>query len=389
LPSWEQRARESFERAMALDPDYAEPVHHLAVLLGEAGDTAALRILVEEQLARNPSGPVADHLRWRAHHNLGAASPVRPPPLEEMDTDATLRWIGIEAQDYGFAFDEGARAMAIRLERPGIRDEHFERRLGAFAWALNQGRPGEALSLLETIREVEPDPYAHLRLAVLTALYADGDEGAAAAAARELAVAPTEGAVGELNLCVRAQWRIAREEAGPGDPASVDLPPLHAAEFAGRWGSYRVICSAVVHAQHAARRSGGPDPQAMAHLEAVLQMGRHVRGLVDDGHIEFAHLALARLHEAAGDPEAALRALRRRVRYLGWQPYLAASLREEGRLAAKLGDADGALRAWEHFLGFRTDPEPSLAEEAARIREEVARIEGARSREGGDPMTIP
>jgi hypothetical protein len=80
-------------------------------------------------------------------------------------------------------------------------------------------------------------------------------------------------------------------------------------------------------------------------------MGRHALGLVDDGQIEFAHLALARLLEAGGDPEAALRALRRRVQYLGWQPYLAASLREEGRLATAVGDLEGALRAWEHYLG--------------------------------------
>jgi DNA-binding SARP family transcriptional activator/TolB-like protein len=374
LPAWERRARESFERAMELDPNYAEPVHHLAVHLGEMGDTAALRSLVEGQLQRNTAGPVADHLRWRAHHNLGPASPVRPPALEEMDTDATLRWIGIEAQDYAFAFEEGRRAVEIRLGRPGIRDEHFERRLGAFAWALNRGRPAEALSVLETIREVEPDPYAHLRLAVLTALYADGDPGVGEEAARELAAGPTEDAVGELNLCVRAQWRIARGEAGPEGLEEGGLPPVHPAEFAGAWASYRIICSAVVHAQHAAVRSGGPDPEATEHLEGVLRMGRHARNLVDDGHIEFAHLALARLHEAAGNPEAALRALRRRVRYLGWQPYLAASLREEGRLAAAVGDLGGALQAWEHYLGFRWDPEPSLVEEVARIREEVAGI---------------
>jgi hypothetical protein len=42
-----------------------------------------------------------------------------------------------------------------------------------------------------------------------------------------------------------------------------------------------------------------------------------------------------------------------------------------------VGDADGALRAWEHYLGFRWDPEPSLAEEVARIR---AQVEGIRAR---------
>jgi DNA-binding SARP family transcriptional activator/TolB-like protein len=377
LPAWEHRARESFERAMELDPTYAEPVHHLAVLLGQLGDTASLRALAADQLARTSTGPVADHLRWRAHHHLGTDAPGHPPPLEEMDTDATLRWIGIEAQDYGFAFQEGARAMAIRLERPGIRDEQLERRLGAFAWALNRGRPAEALSVLETIREVERSPGFHFRLAVLTALYGDGDEGAGGEAARALAAAPAEGALGEFNLCIRAQWRLARGEVGPAGLDDGDLPPAHPAEFSGNSASHRIICSAVVHAQHAVLRGGGPHSPEVRHLDAVLGMGRHALGLVDDGQIEFAHLALARFLEDGGDPEAALRALRRRVQYLGWQPYLAASLREEGRLAAAVGDMEGALRAWEHYLGFRWDPEPALAEEVARIR---AQVEGIRAR---------
>jgi tetratricopeptide (TPR) repeat protein len=131
LPSWQRRARESFERALALDPDFAEPVHHLAVVLRETGDTAALRELTAAQLDRSPTGPVADYLRWAARHVLGPDAPSRPPPLDSMDTDATLRWIGIVAQDYGFALPDGARAVRLRLDRPGIRDQHLSPRLVA------------------------------------------------------------------------------------------------------------------------------------------------------------------------------------------------------------------------------------------------------------------
>lgn len=373
LPSWEARTRESFERAMELDPDYAEPVHHLAVVLGEAGDTAALRALAEEQLARTPSGPTADHLRWRAHHNLGEASPFRPPPLEAMDTDATLRWIGIEAQDYGFALDDGARAVRLRVGRPGIRDEHLERRQGAFAYALNQGRPSQALSVLESIREVQSDPHFHLRIGVLTALYADGDEGAAERAAAELARAPTDGALGELNLCILAQWRLAQQAGREGAADAVELPPEIPATNTTSLAAYRVVCSAVARAQQAALvtgRAGGP---ATRNLDSILALGRYW-ALVDDGHFEFAHVALARLHEAAGSPHAALRALRRRVRYHGWQPYLATTLREEARLAVSLGDTTGAIGAYEHYLAFRTDPEPALRADVERVRAELAEL---------------
>jgi len=388
LPSWERRAREAFRQAMAADPDYSEPVHHLAVILAEAGDTAALRALVQEQLSRTYTGPVADHLRWRAHHALGEASPVRPPPLEEMDTDATLRWIGIEAQDYGFALDEGARAVELRLERPGIVDQRLERRRGAFSYALNQGMPSRALEILETMREVHPDPTSHLRMLLLTALYADGDEAAAERAAVELAAdlavresraaldrdahTSFDGAVAEVDRCVLAQWELAREVPDGRDPRTVTLPPLIPPTETENSAVVRIICSAVAHAQHHALVTGRATGPATVHLDSLMALGRY-GGLVDNAHTEFAHVALARLYEEAGDPARALVALRRRSLYNGRQPYLATMLREEGRLAAALGDTVAALQAWDHYLAFRTDPEEVLRDEVERIRREAAR----------------
>jgi hypothetical protein len=70
-------------------------------------------------------------------------------------------------------------------------------------------------------------------------------------------------------------------------------------------------------------------------------------------------------------------ALDRRTRYNGWQAYLATTLREEGRLAAKLGDTVRAARAWEHYLAFRDDPEPRLVPGVDSIR---AALDGLRGR---------
>jgi hypothetical protein len=69
-----------------------------------------------------------------------------------------------------------------------------------------------------------------------------------------------------------------------------------------------------------------------------------------------------------GNAAAALRALDRRTRYNGWQPYLAETLREEGRLAAQLGDSARALRAWEHYVAFRAAPEPALVYDVRSVR---------------------
>jgi tetratricopeptide (TPR) repeat protein len=377
IEGWEERARESFERAIELDPDFAEPVHHLAATLALMGDTAALRGFVAHQFERVPSGPVADYLRWRTRYALGDASPFRVPPLDSMDTDATLAWIGIEAQDLGFALRDGARAVQLQQRRPGIRDQHFSRRLGALSYALNGGQPTEALAILRSLPEVQSDPHFHQRLSLLTALYADGDIHAAERAADTLADGQAEGAVGAMNACILAQWRVHTHERDPGTaPGPVPSNPESWDDYGG---PRMAICAAVLEAQ----RSAGDDPTARhaarERLEALLAMGRH-SGSVWDGHTEYAHLALARLHEAAGDPAAALRALQRRTHYLGWQPYLASQLREEGRLAALTGDREGAIRAYEHYLAFRTDPEPALRAEVERVRRKLAALRGERGR---------
>jgi DNA-binding SARP family transcriptional activator/TolB-like protein len=345
IPSWQQRARESFQRAMELDPTFAEPVHHLLVILAESGDSTALRALAVEQLRLNPGGPVADHLRWWAAYALNP--PLNEPPsLDGMDTDATLRWIGIVAQDYGFAVDDGDRAVRLRLDRPGVADQHLERRRGAFAWALNRGRYAEAIALLQSIREVQSDPAYHLRLAVLAALYADGDRDVAAKAARDIG-AQLLGRRGEMNRCVVAQWQIAAGVFEAVITSLADTDSLRA---------YREICMAVARAQHASANGAPHADDAINELEALLAVGRYA-GLVDSGETEYAHLALARLHEAAGRVDAALRAVRRRSFYNGWQPYLATMLREEARLAAAAGDTAGAARALRHYRAFRPDVE--------------------------------
>ncbi len=62
--------------------------------------------------------------------------------------------------------------------------------------------------------------------------------------------------------------------------------------------------------------------------------------------------------------------------------YLSTFLREEGRLAALTGDPIGAIRAYQHYLALRSDPEPSTKPEVDRVRAELARLR--RDRAGVD-----
>ena len=86
---------------------------------------------------------------------------------------------------------------------------------------------------------------------------------------------------------------------------------------------------------------------------------------------------LAQSYELSGDDAAALQVIRRGKWF--WPPrYLSSLLRDEGRLAAQLGDRAGAIRAYEHYLALRSDPEPVLRPERDRIRAELARLKQSR-----------
>ncbi|MEE8362396.1 MAG: hypothetical protein V3R71_09570, partial [Gemmatimonadales bacterium] len=92
-----------------------------------------------------------------------------------------------------------------------------------------------------------------------------------------------------------------------------------------------------------------------------------------------AMLTSAGLKADMGDSQAALSTVRRR--YHWWSHpeshvLLPASLRLEGRLAAEVGDTAGAVRAYQHYLALRYDPDPQLQPEADDVRAELARLLG-------------
>jgi len=103
---------------------------------------------------------------------------------------------------------------------------------------------------------------------------------------------------------------------------------------------------------------------------------RSTVGISPVGFEDFANLEVARLRERQGDLRAALAAVRRRPYAYHLTDYLAAHLREEGRLAAMTGDRAGAVRAYRHYLALRSDPEPALRPAVEAVRAELATLVG-------------
>ena len=95
-----------------------------------------------------------------------------------------------------------------------------------------------------------------------------------------------------------------------------------------------------------------------------------------EGNASWASIQLARLYEAQGRTDRALRAVRRRWMPLG-QPDsegLAESYRLEGQLAAKLGDRQAAIAAYKNYLRLRFDPDSSRIPQRDSVRAEYAAI---------------
>ena len=367
IPSWEPQAERALRRALAADSTFSAPIHHLVGLYARQGRKEKLKPIVAASDRLVSEGATADFLRWRAGVALGNPM-VDSAALDSMASE-TLAWIGMKTQDDGVDRPLGERALRLRDARPGTRDERFERRLSLHAVALNGGRPGEASALTEAIREVQPDSSFHLRLRALSALYGDGDrlagERAAAALGAARAREPRES---WLNTCVRAQWQLAAGAAEPSMPPPRTLRDRSAAER---------VCEATLDAMRAVQRRDPSSREAMDRLEDLIRSGV-AEFFPGDGHLDYASIALARLREQTGDRAGALAALRYRPYFIGWQPFLAASLRDEGRLAAEVGDREGASRAYAHYLSLRHDPEPATRAAVDSVRAELASLKTTR-----------
>lgn len=361
---WQRQAEGAFRRVLELDPHYAPALHHLVALYAMQERHDDLRIAARTYLARDSTGPTADYIRWR----LAVAG--RPTAAESafdaMDVE-TLGWIAMNSFDDGVAVEHGFRAAEILASTTGTNMQQVVWRMSLYGLALASGRTALAARTAETLRGVHPGRNFVDRLLILGALYGDGDMAAAEGAAAAL----TRNARDPLDHCVLEHWWLLsdRVRTTPG------TTPPDAGEPSGAPLQY-AICHAVMQALREVRRTGDAGP-AVAALDSLLRSGPMTAPPLD-GHTGYPDIVLARLFEQTGDVQRALRAVRRRLYFFGWQPYLAVSLREEARLAELAGDTAAAIRAWSHFISLNAG-----AEAPRHDRVDAARAALERLRRGG------
>jgi hypothetical protein len=242
--------------------------------------------------------------------------------------------------------------------------------------ALNRGRPQEAARIVQTSRDRSRNVEFYALSDVVEALYWGADSAAAAAVVRERSAsadAPVPaGSPGTspqfFDICSVNLWREAHGDlqSVPAAIAKLKRVPHPLDDFQT---GYIAVCASVLETRLAAAQQSKDLPVLLDRLDSLAQTGPASTSWL----IVAANLTVAELRERQGDLPRALAAARRRVsQYDLGEPRvlvgLSTFLREEGRLAALAGDRQGALRAYNHYLSLRDDPEPAVAPEVERVR---------------------
>jgi tetratricopeptide (TPR) repeat protein len=404
IESSRRRAADAFRRSVAIDSGTG-PLGHLLEIAVMDGDTAAVRRLGALYVAHDSSGELLGFYRWRIAeglHDDRALTALRGR-YGQMSLQSTWRIMNYAVLDGVRLEDAESAAVAIRANA-GRSSDWQRSKTYLHAFDLNRGRPSAALADTAGSDEAEYGPHAALYERVLDALYGDGDSVSGGQAALELARAagrPASGgsdarAVAQSDLCVATLWRLSHGELGGAAQAVVRLRSRAPGDSPPSLTSNNV-CAALLEAKLAAASGAAGASAALDRLDNLIRSGpggqrngpavaftlspayiRSTVGISPVGFEDFVNLEVARLREGHGDRRAALAAVRRRSYSYHLTDYLAAHLREEGRLAALTGDSSGAVRAYRSYLALRSDPEPALRPAVEAVRAELAKLAGAR-----------
>jgi eukaryotic-like serine/threonine-protein kinase len=357
-----RRAAEALNRAIALDSTVnVEPTFHLLQIAGMERDTTTVRRLIE----RVPDGGTSSALlRLEAGAILGDSAMLARARAEFDSTGNDFGQLLIDAELFGIAIQEAERSASLYLKRSKPGSDAFWPVFDVFRFYQELGRPAAATAAL-----AQADPkkiaretlFGSIIVQTLYGYYGPVDTTAAMDAVARLAVS-ADGPVARDSAarerqnqakCPLEWWRLAH-----GDTRTA---PAAIARLAGgkAWG-----CGVLLEALLAAAEHRADAGEAFGRLDSLLSAGGGLPGWT---------MEVARWREAQGDVAGALRATRRRP---GYFPPLSLSycLRQEGRLATLVGDRDGAIKAYTHYLALRYNPEPSIKPEVDRVRAELAQL---------------
>ena len=177
------------------------------------------------------------------------------------------------------------------------------------------------------------------------------------------------------DVCTLEQWRLAHGDLRSA-PSSIARLRAAAKIPAIQFPEEHERCAELLDAWYATSAHRADALQRLGRVDS-LQVRDPVG--ITSPPIKASNLLVARLWEEQGDWPRAEAAARRR--YKGLNPrFLSTHLREEGRAAAAAGHREAAIRAYQHYLALRYDPEPSVKPEVEQVRADLADLIGERGK---------
>ena len=393
IESSRRRASDAFRRSVALDSGTG-PLGHLVEIASGDGDTAEARRLGALYTAKDTSGELLAFTRWHLAIGLNDERTLAELRARYRQTPLQSLW---RIMNYAVLDGRGltdAESAAVAIRAVAGRSSDWQRsKTYLRAFQVNRGRPSAALRDTAAAGEDEYGPHAALYQRALDALYGDGDTVTGGQAARELARAGGgPRAVAQTDLCVATLWRLSRGETA-GAAAAVERLRARAADDPPTSVAGNAVCAALLGAKLADLTNSPRAAAALDRLDSLIRIGpggsrngptiaftlspayvRATVGISPCAFEDFVNLEVARMRERRADLRGALAAVRRRPYAYHLTDYLATHLREEGRLAALLGDTTGAVGAYGRYLALRSDAEPALRPGLESVRAELARL---------------
>lgn len=374
------RAQRALIRALELRPNFVPAQETLLDAASINGDTATVKRVGGELLARNPPIDLLEYVRWRTAVTTNDSSALKGlrSRFGDLPSHILKRIVG-SAQLMGQGLDDAVLAAAEYGGRADSRDDLFYTARFVRALALNRGRPGAATEYVTA--EPFTIPINNLDF-TLEAIFWDGDRGRAEeelAESRSMLQRPDRNRFAQaMDRCTLALWGLSQ-----GDTTGVQeaIEQLEGWDLTHRLYQVGPICASVAAVQRTLI-TGSPElPRLAGELDLLMRRGptaqhQQLLGVA-------ANLTLATAFEELGDLNRALEAVRRRPSHLENGVFgLSTFLREEGRLAALNGEGEAAIAAYRHYLALRSDPEEELRAKVDSVRQEFARLVSAGAQRG-------
>ncbi|HET8624125.1 MAG TPA: serine/threonine-protein kinase [Gemmatimonadales bacterium] len=370
LPDPHRRAAQAFSRSLTLDSSYAPTLQHLSEMAAALGDTAGV-VRGFDLLRRVDSlSPIAAARRWHVAAYVGDTAEAR----HALENDSILSigpfHVVFYSLDQPLTLTGTDGLYARGLARSATADEQSALEVFRLKYDLIRGHPARGHRYpAHFFSEMEGDA-----ITLLDALFADGDATGGTEAAKKLesqigrpvagndfagifaryAVGQHGLASGRRELARRALADLRNGTAAPDSAWQLDLLREYAL---------------MLEAQLASAEGSSTAGSLLRQLDSVLA------NPLGQTFASYGNLVSARLHESRGEPEAALAAARRRLYGIASFPHYVSAIRQEGRLAALVGDRAGAIRAYRHYLALRDDPDPPLRPQRDSVLAELRALE--------------